>query len=298
MDPITHTLTGITVKQIGFNRKAALAIAIIASLLPDIDYITRMWGSDVLLRYHRGITHSLLSLFAASLFIAILFRRKCGFLYAFALSFICYGLHIALDLTNQYGTRILAPLDWNQYALDLTFIIEPWISIPLLASLVFGILNKKKAPIIAATALLTICIVIGARYYLQGEARAFLKKNIDANIYRVYPIPNDFLTWSFLTKTSEGTKIGTVDLFSRRVVTVETFDKNQSNPLIEASKNSPVVQNFLYFAKFPYAEVSRRETGATLIWRDLAYAYIGGNRFYVTLEFDKNGNVKEARFKL
>ncbi len=298
MDPITHTLTGIAVRQSGLNRSSALLIVILASLLPDIDYITRLWGTDVLLRYHRGITHSIFALFGASILFGVIFKDRCGFFYAFTLSFICYGLHIFFDLTNQYGTRVLAPLDWEPYGLNLTFIIEPWISIPLIISLIAGKINKKRAQVIALSTLLLIALVLVSRYYLQGEAKAFLKKNIDANIYRVYPIPNDFLTWSFLTKTSEGVNIGMVDLFSKRVVVVESFNKPQSDPLIEASKRSPVVQNFLYFARFPYAEVVKKDGATSVLWRELSFAYIAGGRFTAVVEFDKNGNVKTARFRI
>jgi inner membrane protein len=298
MDPITHTLTGIAVKQAGLHRRSALLIVVLASLLPDIDYITRLWGTDVLLRYHRGITHSIFALFTFSLLFGLSFKSRCGFFYAFTLTFICYGLHILFDLTNQYGTRVLAPLDWNAYGLDLTFIIEPWITIPLLISFIAGRLNKKRAQAIALLTFLLIAGVLTIRYSLQGEAKAFLKQKIDANIYRVYPIPNDFLTWSFLTKTPEGVNIGMVDLFSKRVAVVETFNRPQSDPLIEASKRSPVVQNFLYFAKYPYAEVLRKNGNVLVLWRELSFAYIAGNRFSVVVEFDKNGNVKAARFKI
>lgn len=297
MDPLTHALSGVAIKQAGFSRRGALVIAVIASLLPDIDYVLRFLGTDVLLRYHRGITHGVFALFAVPLVLALIFKEKCRFLYAFSLSFICYGLHILFDLTNQYGTRVLSPLDWNQYALDINFIIEPWITIPLLLSFLAGIINKRRARLVAISTLALITIVIGSRYYLQGEAKSLLKRHIDANIYKVYPLPNDFLTWSFLTKTSEGVSIGLVDLFSQRVTTVESFNKPQTDRLIEASKESDVVQNFLYFAKFPYAEVIRTDDKVTVLWRELAYAYIGRGPFTVTVEFDKNHNIKDAKFR-
>ncbi|MCX8069723.1 MAG: metal-dependent hydrolase, partial [Thermodesulfovibrionales bacterium] len=104
MDPITHTLAGLVVKQVGFNRRASALIAIIASLLPDIDYISRLWGADVLLRYHRGITHGIGALFVSSLLIALAFKNRSGFLYSFFLSFLAYGLHLLFDLTNSYCT--------------------------------------------------------------------------------------------------------------------------------------------------------------------------------------------------
>ncbi|MFQ3573829.1 MAG: metal-dependent hydrolase [Thermodesulfovibrionales bacterium] len=297
MDPVTHTLTGIAVKQVGFNKKASLAIVIIASLLPDLDYIARIWGADVLLRYHRGITHGIAALFLSSFILGVLFKGKCGFWYAFMLSFIAYGLHLVFDLTNSYGTRILSPLDFSAYSLDIMFIIEPWLTIPLLISFIAGLINKKRASVIAVCTLVLISIVFASRYYLQVEAKRYLKTQVDANIYMILPIPNDFLTWAYLAQTKDYSELGVVDLFSRRVLVAERFN-NKKDPLIEASKENKVVQNFLYFAKTPHADVIRGEDGDTVVWRELRYAFMTGNRFTVKVKFDKKGNIKEAGFKI
>src|SRR5207244_8174094 len=62
MDNLTHTLTGVALSQAGLNRKtryATLAL-VIGSNLPDVDIVTRLAGSATYLKYHRGITHSVL----------------------------------------------------------------------------------------------------------------------------------------------------------------------------------------------------------------------------------------------
>jgi len=299
MDPITHSLAGIAVKQAFFNKKnIALTLAIIASILPDIDYITKIWGTDVLLRYHRGITHGFLALVLISLILAFIFKNKIGFIKAFFIAFVCYGLHILFDLSNQYGTKALSPLDWNSYGFEINFIIEPWVSLPLLISFIAGLINKKKASLIALLSLLLVTSVFVSRYFFQQEARALLKKNIDANIYKVYPLPNDFLTWSFLTKSSNEVAIGIVDIFSKRVVKVELFKLNFTDPMIELSRKNKVIENFLYFASFPYAEVIREDKRIIVIWRDLAYAYMAGNRFSAKVIYDLNGKVIDAGFRI
>jgi inner membrane protein len=67
MDPITHGLAGTTIANLGFKRRFAFWVLIISSIAPDIDYITRIWGEDVFLRYHRGISHGILALFIVPL---------------------------------------------------------------------------------------------------------------------------------------------------------------------------------------------------------------------------------------
>jgi inner membrane protein len=97
-----------------------------------------------------------------------------------------------MDLTNQYGTRILSPLDWQQYSLDLTFIIDPYITIGLLLSVVLCWFNKRRSFVIALTTLILIIAYTGGRYYLQGQSKYFLKKDRGQYIH-MYPLPNDFL---------------------------------------------------------------------------------------------------------
>lgn len=40
MDPLTHSLAGATISRLGFKRKASLWVLLIASIAPDLDYIS------------------------------------------------------------------------------------------------------------------------------------------------------------------------------------------------------------------------------------------------------------------
>lgn len=297
MDPITHTLSGIVIKQLGFKRKAALAVILISAIAPDIDYVTRIWGTDVFLRYHRGITHGILALFLFPAIMGALFKNKGGFFYYYALSFLAYGTHIFLDLTNQYGTRILSPLDWNQYSFDLTFIIDPYITLGFLLCVIASRLNKQRSILIAACTVLLFAGYIGCKYYLQGEAKQFLKSKVDANIYNVYPLPNDLMRWSYITKSGNEITIGMLDLFTKRVCAFEKYVINEHDHLIAESKKNRVVQNFLYFAKYPYAEVRHEQNKTVVIWRELAYSFMAGDKFTLRASVDKNGKITEANFR-
>ncbi len=297
MDPVTHALSGIAIRQLGFKRKAALFVLIFSAIAPDLDYITRLWGIDVFLRYHRGITHGILALFVFPVIMALIFRKKGGFFYCYALSFLAYGSHLLLDLTNQYGTRILSPLDWNQYSLDLTFIIDPYITIGLMLCIIAGRLNKKRAAVIAVITMALLVSYIGGRAYLQKEAKQFLKTKVDANIYKVYPLPNDFLRWWFITKTGDEISAGFVDLFTQRICVHDKYHLDNSDPAVAASKKSGVIQNFLYFARYPYAEVKRQDNRTIVTWRELSYSFMAKEGFIARAITDKDGKIIEAYFK-
>lgn len=297
MDPITHSLTGATIFNLGFRRKLAIWVLILSSLAPDFDYITRFWGIDIFLRYHRGITHGILFLFLVPLIIALIFGLRKGFLYYYFLAFLGYAAHLFMDLTNQYGTRILSPLDWEQYSLDLTFIIDPYITIGLLLSVILCKFNKKRTFAIAFVTVFLLTAYIGGRYYLQGKTRDFLKETLDANTYTMYPLPNDFLRWWFVVRSDDEIKIGFVDLFTQRICVQERYKMANKDPFIEHSKETRIVKNFLYFAKYPYAQVRNEQDKTIVIWRELAYSFMAGEHFVAKVVFDKDGKLLNSYFK-
>jgi inner membrane protein len=297
MDPITHSLAGVTIHNLGFRRKLSMLVLVLASIAPDFDYITRFWGIDTFLRYHRGITHGILFLFLGPLIIGLVFGLRKSFLYYSFIAFLGYGVHLLMDLTNQYGTRILSPLDWQQYSLDLTFIIDPYITVGLLLSVALCIINKKRTFVIALATILLLIIYVGGRYYLQGKTRSFLKERVDANTYTLYPLPNDFLRWWFVVRSGNEIKVGFADLFTQRVCIQETYRLADKDPFIERSKETRVVKNFLYFAKYPFAEVRNEKDRTLVVWHELAYSFLPGEHFVAKAVFNKEGRLLKSNFK-
>lgn len=297
MDPITHTLAGAALAQLGFKRKAAFWALLISSIAPDLDYITRFWGVDIFLRYHRGITHGILALFLVPLIIAVIAGFRKGFFYYYFLSFLGYGIHIFMDLTNQYGTRVLSPFDWNAYSLDISFIIDPYISIGLFLCVVLGRFNRKRAALISVITFILFFSYLGGRYYLRNATRDFLKEKLEANTYKMCPLPNDFLRWWFIAKSGDEIKVGFADLFTKRICIQDTFTFNDKDSLIERSKETKFAKNFLYFARYPYPEI-KKEGGRTIVmWRELAYSFMSGEHFTAKVTFDENNKPIKSEFK-
>lgn len=295
MDPVTHTLSGVIIYHLGFNRKAALFVLLFSAVAPDLDYVTRLWGTDIFLRYHRGITHGILALGLFPLLTAFIFRNKGGFLYYYCLSFLAYTSHLLLDLSNQYGTRILSPLDWTPYSLDLTFIIDLYITIGLLLGVVLCIKNKKRAAVIAICTILLLVGYIGGRAYLQGQVKQFLKTKVDANIYKLYPLPNGFLRWWFVTKTENEAQTGMADLFMQKVCLYEKYNLVNNDPAVAEARKNRIIQNFLCFARQPYVEVNRRQNITIVTWKELSYSFLPGDKFTAKVVMDRNGKIIESR---
>src|SRR5271157_4894263 len=64
MDNVTHTLTAVAISQTGLNRRTRFATLtlILAANAPDIDIVCGLKDSVTYLKYHRGISHSLIGI--------------------------------------------------------------------------------------------------------------------------------------------------------------------------------------------------------------------------------------------
>lgn len=138
MDPLTHTLLGVTLSETGLKRWTPLAAPtiVIGVNLPDIDGIAMLMGRDDALWLRRGWTHGVLAM-------AILPLLLAGAMYAWdrwrhgptsappgrlvALAFLAVLSHPALDWLNNYGVRLLMPFDGRWFYGDAVFIVDPWL---------------------------------------------------------------------------------------------------------------------------------------------------------------------------
>lgn len=278
MDPITHALSGYAVGRTLSSNRVLIGVFLIFSLLPDIDILLRIHSKELFLTYHRGITHGILALLLLPAIPAIIYMKKIGFLKLYFAGFLAYLIHLLLDLTNQYGTRILSPFDWNSYALSLTFIVDPYILIPLLIAVILSFKLKKSIKILFILSIVFITVYIGLKAYIKKDARDFLKQKIEAHQYRLYPLPNDFLQWWFVVRHHDEYTTGLVDLFSKRVYIDQKY-KIKNDASVIKSKESPSVKAFLSFAKHPVAQVKQEGDTVSVIWRELSYGFLPSDLF-------------------
>src|SRR5712692_8250066 len=151
MDPLTHALSGALVGE-SFLPKAEQRVsrwAILAgSVIPDIDVLLNPFEPhDVgTIRWHRGVTHSLVCLPVFAVALAALARWICrrrgipcpG--WASLSGFFGFGiaLHIFFDLITSFGTMVWSPLDWTRHAWDTTFIIDAFFTTCMLFPLLLA----------------------------------------------------------------------------------------------------------------------------------------------------------------
>jgi len=306
MDIFTHTFTGILLSR-AFRKdreyKKLLILLVISSLLPDIDYLTRLWGVDVFLRYHRGITHGVLFLVIVPIGMAVLWRFYSGgrFMLWFYLSLLAYSIHLFLDIITQYPMRILSPFSWTAYSWDLVFIIDPYITGAVLLGIWLTFKTKKSAQQ-AHIVFIVICVLaiyVGVRALTKSYAEKFLEKQLHVKSYTLSPLLNDFLRWWFVAEDNREYKTGFIDLFSKSVCFQDLLDKDAfRDKLIIKTKELKIIKNFLYFAKTPYPVIYRSKNGIRVLWKELSYSFIPGEHFVAVVEFDNRGKIKKAYAKI
>ena len=110
---------------------------VVASLLPDSDNVLRIFGADVFLFGHEGITHSLAGLALQAVLLVFVYRNyapgvSAGLLAVFSLAGL--GLHAAMDCLTAWGPALLAPFSASHFSLDWVadtdaiFIVVPGIA--------------------------------------------------------------------------------------------------------------------------------------------------------------------------
>ena len=145
MDNVCHTLVGAAMAEAGLKKYSAYASVtlMIASNIPDVDVL--VFATDTPgIEFRRGWTHGVVgqALLPIGLTLAVMawarWRRpkgprpvsagpplRAGWL--LALSYLALYSHLLLDFLNNYGVRLLAPLDWRWFYGDAVFIIDVWL---------------------------------------------------------------------------------------------------------------------------------------------------------------------------
>src|SRR5439155_7482791 len=185
------TLTGLALSRAGLNRLSprATAILLLAANVPDIDVVTSSFGPLTYLNYHRHLTHSLLlapvMAFLPLLVVRLVTRKPMEWKRAYLVSIAGLASHLALDLTNVYGVRLLLPFSARWLRLDTTSVVDPWIWGALILSVIAPALSgligsemgeKRKRPgrVAATLALLFLLLYDSGRAVLHDRALLIL----------------------------------------------------------------------------------------------------------------------------
>ena len=326
MDNLTHTLTAVALSHAGLHRKTRFAtLTLIAAVnLPDIDFLSRFWGSVTYLKYHRGYTHSILgvSLLALLLAGAIYFlgrnaKPKPGpppnLLWLLILAWIGTASHLLMDFTNSYGVRPFLPFSARWYAWDIMFIFDPLLLLLLCLGLGLPTLLRLVSEEVGARrsrpawgAVFSLCALFflwGLRDVAHRRVLGFLEAHtyFEQDPLRVgaFPSPIDPFAWTGVVETDTAYDVLPANALDNDVDprTAQQFHKPEASPALEAALNTRTGRIFMDFARFPLAQAEEADEGFDVQIRDLRfYTNYGGRGFLAEIEMDKAFRVRSESF--
>ncbi len=303
MGTVTHGLIGARTSRIGFHQRTGRAATIaflIGAIFPDIDMMVSFLGPDAALRHHRGVTHSLVCapLFALLLSWAIykLSSFKClRLLYPMVL----LGMisHIFFDLITSYGTVIFDPIIQKRYSLNLVFILDPFITLPVLAGLI--LLWKRRLPPLKTAlvlyAYLALYLVACFGLKLNAQDRLFefaAARGIEVKRATVYPSVFAPLFWFGVIDDGQSYHRAELSSFNGSVAGYADIRKDDSAHLVEVAKNTRVGKLYYWFADYPISRY-RIESGRPVVeFSDARFRWPMESRrfpFVLKVEFDQRG---------
>jgi inner membrane protein len=301
VDNLCHTLTGAAFGEAGLKHRTrfgSLALMVAANL-PDVDVL--VFATDTpSVAFRRGWTHGPLAqlllpvlLTGAIVAASRLWRGRAESppvrpLWLLALGYIGVLSHVALDLLNSYGLRVLAPFDWRWFYGDTLFIIDPWLWGMLGVSVWLARSLRRSRPArwgIACAVLYIAVMVAGAR-----AARAIV---IDAWIaahgrppraLMVGPVPITPFTRQVIVDAGEHYETGVFTwLPLRTTLNGPRVEKNDTDARVaRAREQDRRIQGFLVWSRFPYWTLEPVPEGTQVTVGDMRFAGQTPVRFLAT----------------
>jgi hypothetical protein len=121
----THLLASWAVGSMLSERRDRRLVAW-AGVLPDIDALSALWGTDAYLRWHHQLTHGLAAAVVTSLLVAAAARERWR---TAGLAMLAYHLHLAMDLAGSgpgWTIPYLSPLLGWQLSVAWAWHLASW----------------------------------------------------------------------------------------------------------------------------------------------------------------------------
>ncbi len=327
MDPVTHGLAGGLIAKSGLahrllpaeleNRGIALVAA--CALAPDLDAIVELSPDPLaFLRYHRGLTHSLLGGLALAALLAMVLapffpgvsRRRL-----LVLTSVGVYIHILLDVLTSYGTVLLYPFRWERFTLDWMWTFDPTFLGILLCCLLAVYLLRQAPRRVAKVGIFMAAgyvLMAGALQWVAVQALAAEADTLDIGDIRnvaVVPAPFVPLNWTGIVETDDHYYRAHIELGQKwdtdiRFVAVPKVGPGVNSSTLRAVDREPLreqVELYEWFARFPVVSVEREGAGQTVRYYDLRFDLPGlgiDQRPYVfTVRLSPSGEILSTGLK-
>jgi inner membrane protein len=297
MDPVCHSLAGLTLGQAGLGRRTPLALPtlVLAANAPDIDVVT-MVTTDVWMFYRRGWTHGPVAMVVLPLALTGLMlawdrlvrrRRTPGAPPArpralLSLSVLGTLSHPLLDYMNSFGIQLLRPFSRTWFYGDALYIVDPWLYAILGAGALLAFVRRRRpdggVPV-ARRALVAAGVYVAAMFlsglWARQEVRAGLVRAGRGEArFMVTPVVANPLRREVLVDLGHRYEKGFVDFMPAPRFRPAGYgiEKRDDDPLARDAARTTVGAQYLAWARFPFFVVERTETPPRVQLNDARYS--------------------------
>ena len=311
MDPVTHGLTGLLLAQAGFQRRygAQATLALVGgALIPDIDVLWSPSHNVIALETHRGITHSFAGALALGLAMGFLLRflgreKRWGVLSGLSVLGIMVG-HLFMDLITAYGIQLFLPFSRVRPAWDLIFIIDPFLSVPMLLAAVVAWRWRAERASVGRIGLGYMAVYLVSLAVTHGQALAAMERTlaaegVSASRVAVLPVFLNPLKRFAIAEADSRYWRAIVHFPSGRVEFQEPVPTGLQNNLVTHSRSLKAVQTYLWFARFPVATVREADGLRVVEFKDLRFMQnLRGDTSFLLLRviFNQSGTADQIIF--
>jgi inner membrane protein len=319
LDNLTHSLVGLFLARAGCRNATprGTAIMVLAANAPDADVICTFGGAASYLHWHRNITHSLIALPVMALLtvaaVRYISRTQVRWLPAFLVAMLGVASHLILDLTNNYGVRLLLPFSGRWFSWDTTPVIDftIWaillagVAAPWFAGLVGSEIGERRRSGgggWAVIALLLLSAYDYTRSVLHDRAVAVMESRVYQGLSprraAAFPGANP-LEWTGVVELSNAWVMAPVDLRAEfHPEDARYFEKPEPAPALQAARDTAAFRAFLEFVQFPawtmQPDPSSRATKVQLV--DLRFGTPNEPGFVATASIDERNHVLVSDF--
>ena len=275
MDSLSQLLLGSAVayviagKQLG---RRSLLLGGLAGTLPDLDSIPLSLFNDdfLMLKHHRGITHSLIFCAIFPFLLAYGSRfvsTSLRYLQYYWLYVWCFLTHTLLDCFTTWGTQLFWPLS-PRIAFNSIFIIDPLYTVWLLLAVILCAikpvtrfkLNVMTGALVISTLYLSLTLAMKWKMYDVFDTY-FKHHGIVYSQIMTRPTPFNIILWSATVKTNDGYYVGLRSFLDRSFEEVPLFIKND---FVDESEFQDERSHFIRFVTNGFYVASLSETGLNI----------------------------------
>ncbi|AOY76706.1 metal-dependent hydrolase [Clostridium formicaceticum] len=276
MDPISHGVVGLALYSLQHSptiTSAACLGAVIGSISPDIDIITRFKGDYVFLNHHRVETHSIpgIAILSGLITIVLFFiYPSFSFFQVFLWTFLGGLSHTLLDYFNSYGVSLLYPFNRKKYSLNLLMIYDPILMLLSLYSIFFIPRAANQYFIMGTIMFLYLLYRFLDKSRLRKKLMVLYKNQYVIKNMNIFPSDFNLLKWDYIADTDSHYIVGEINSITNRSNIIRKLKKVVS-PMIDKSLKHQLGIYFKNFTPIFHVDLIKEKEKLIVKMTDLRY---------------------------